>query len=166
MDAYKNACNYVSEYIWVIRNLNFYIINDALYYDLRTRFNLRANMAQSVIKTVIAKYKTIQTNENEWIQPYFKKPQYELVFGEDYSIVKGLFNINTVNGRIKKIPFEVKSMRQYFDGTWKFGTAKLIYKHGKWFLHISCSKEIDLPEKCYINNIVGIDLGVNFTAVS
>ena len=36
-------------------------------------------MAQSVLKTVIARYKTILENQNEWIKPSFKKPQYDLV---------------------------------------------------------------------------------------
>ena len=40
-------------------------------------------MAQSVLKTVIARYKTILENQNEWIKPSFKKPQYDLVWNRD-----------------------------------------------------------------------------------
>jgi IS605 OrfB family transposase len=57
-------------------------------------------------------------------------------------------------------------MEQYFDGTWEFGTAKLVTKHGKWFLHIPMSKEFPELSDADVCNVVGVDLGVNFLAVS
>ncbi|MGF0136179.1 hypothetical protein ACQRC2_13135 [Catenibacterium mitsuokai] len=93
-------------------------------------------MAQSVLKTVIARYKTILENQNEWIKSSFKKPQYDLVWNRDYSLTQNRFSINTLNGRVKLSYFS-DGMSKYFDHTiYKFGTARLVSKHGKYYLHI------------------------------
>ena len=68
---YTKACNYVSDYIFRTHNLKQYSINEALYYDLRQLFGLKSQMAQSVIKTVLARYRTIRSNRNKWIKPSF-----------------------------------------------------------------------------------------------
>jgi IS605 OrfB family transposase len=120
---------------------------------------------QSVIKTVIAKYKSAKSNNHEFNKVVFKKPEYDLVWNRDYSLVKGLFSVNTLQGRMK-VPFRQDNMEQYFDDSWEFGTAKLVYKHGKFFLHIPSTKEIKESLIQDIKNVVGIDLGINFLATS
>ena len=57
-------------------------------------------------------------------------------------------------------------MEPYLDGTWTFGTAKLLSRDGKWYLHIPVSKEIPKLQDSKIRNITGVDLGINFLAVS
>ena len=79
MSVYRDACNYVSDYVFQTHDLKQFSLNKVLYSTLREKFGLKSQMAQSVLKTVIAKYKTILENQNEWIQPAFKKPQYDLV---------------------------------------------------------------------------------------
>ena len=165
MRTYSFACNYVSAYVFRTHELKQAKINKALYYDLRDRFGLRSQMAQSVMKTVVARYKTILENQNEWIQPNFKHPEYDLVWNRDYSLVQGRFSVNTLNGRIK-VQFHDEAMEQYFDGTWEFGTAKLVTKHGKWFLHVPMSKDIPEIADFDVCNVVGVDLGVNFVATA
>ena len=65
LSAYRNACNYVSAHVFRTHDLKQLSLNKALYAHLRERFCLRSQMAQSVIKTVIAKYKTIlETRKN------------------------------------------------------------------------------------------------------
>ena len=85
MHTYKNACNYVSDYVFNTHDLKQFSLNKVLYSNLRDKFNLKSQMAQSVLKTVIARYRTIRENENEWIKPSFRKPQYDLVWNRDYS---------------------------------------------------------------------------------
>ena len=79
MDTYRKACNYVSAYVFRTHDLRQPSLNAALYADLRSRFGLKSQMAQSVLKTVIARFKTVLTNEKSWIKVQFKKPQYDLV---------------------------------------------------------------------------------------
>ena len=59
MSVYRNACNYVSDYVFRTHDLKQFSLNKALYSTLREKFNLKSQMAQSVLKTVIARYKTI-----------------------------------------------------------------------------------------------------------
>lgn len=79
MTVYRDACNYVSEYVFRTHDLKQFSLNKVLYSTLREKFGLKSQMAQSVLKIVIARYKTILENQNEWIRPSFKKPQYDLV---------------------------------------------------------------------------------------
>ena len=166
MSVYRNACNYVSDYVFRTHDLKQFSLNKALYSTLREKFNLKSQMAQSVLKTVIARYKTILENQNEWIKPSFKKPQYDLVWNRDYSLTQNRFSINTLNGRVKLSYFSDR-MSKYFNHTiYKFGTAKLVSKHGKYYLHIPVTYEIEESNISDICNVVGIDRGINFVVAT
>lgn len=162
MSAYSSACNYVADYIFRTHDLKQFSLNKALYSSLRELFGLKSQMAQSVLKTVIARYKTILENQNEWIKPNFKHPEYDLVWNRDYSLTNNCFSVNTLKGRIK-LPYFSKGMEQYFSSDiYKFGTAKLVNKHGKYFLHIPVTYEVEESNLSNICNVVGIDRGINF----
>ena len=166
MSVYRNACNYVSDYVFRTHDLKQFSLNKALYSTLREKFNLKSQMAQSVLKTVIARYKTILENQNEWIKPSFKKPQYDLVWNRDYSLTQNRFSINTLNGRVKLSYFS-DGMSKYFDHTiYKFGTARLVNKHGKYYLHIPVTYEVEESNISDICNVVGIDRGINFVVAT
>lgn len=166
MSVYCAACNYVSDYIFKTHDLKQFSLNKALYVILREKFGLKSQMAQSVLKTVIARYKTILENEKRWIKPKFKKPQYDLVWNRDYSLTKQVFSVNTLDGRIK-LPFYSAGMEQYFDhDMYKFGTAKLVQKHGKYYLHIPVTYEVKESSLADICHVVGIDRGINFVVAT
>lgn len=166
MSAYCDACNYVSDYVFKTHNLSQAQLNKVLYYDLREKYSLKAQMAQSVLKTVIARYKTILEAENKWIKPSFKKLQYDLVWNRDYSLTGGYFSVNTLSGRIK-LAYHPKGMDKYFDPTiYKFGTAKLVNKHGKYYLHIPVTYDVEEFDASKVTNVVGIDRGINFVVAT
>lgn len=166
MSAYCDACNYVSDYVFKTHNLSQAQLNKALYYDLREKYSLKSQMAQSVLKTVIARYKTILEAENKWIKPSFKKPQYDLVWNRDYSLTGGYFSVNTLSGRIK-LAYHPEGMDKYFDPTiYKFGTAKLVNKHGKYYLHIPVTYDVEEFDASKVTNVVGIDRGINFVVAT
>lgn len=166
MSVYCAACNYVSSYIFRTHDLKQFSINKALYFTLREKFGLKSQMAQSVFKTVIARYKTILENQKEWIKPCFKKPQYDLVWNRDYSLTQNCFSVNTLDGRVK-LPYSVKGMSKYFNhDIYKFGTAKLVNRRGKYFLHIPVTYEVEESSISDICNVVGIDRGINFVVAT
>ena len=166
MSVYSAACNYVSNYVFHTHDLKQFSLNKVLYSTLREKFGLKSQMAQSVFKTVIARYKTILENQSEWIQPNFKKPQYDLVWNRDYSLTQNCFSVNTLNGRVK-LPYFDEGMSKYFDHTiYKFGTAKLVNKHGKYFLHIPVTYDVEDSNISDICNVVGIDRGINFVVAT
>lgn len=161
----RKALNYISKYVYDNNCLKQAELNKATYTYLREKFGLKSQMAQSVMKTVIAKYKTNKSNGHDFTLVQFKNLEYDLVSNRDYSLKLGKFSINSLNGRLK-IPYEAKGMEKYFDGSYSFGTAKLVYKYKKYFLHIPMTKEYQQTTPFEINKIVGIDLGINFVATT
>ena len=166
MIAYRDACNYVSAYVFQTHDLKQASVHRHLYRNIRNDYGLRSQMAGSVIKTVIARYKTILSQNKEWIQPVFKKCEYDLVWNRDYSLVMNTFSVNTLNGRLK-LSFYKQGMEQYFNkNLYKFGTAKLVYKHKKFFLHIPVTTSVKECKTEDICNVVGIDRGINFVVTT
>ena len=167
MEQYRQACNHISAYCFDNKCLKREIIHKDLYEKLRTVYGLKSQMACSAIITVISKYKTILETQHTWIQPNFKKPQLDLVWNRDYSLVQGAFSVNTLSGRLK-CPFNSKGRKQYFDkDKYKFGTARLVQDHnGKYYLHIPVTTQVEELQVSDISYVVGIDRGINFLAVS
>ena len=190
-EQYRQACNFVSQYIFDNQFvLQYSALNEKLYHDIRSNFGLKSQMAQSSIKTTIARYKTVRTqlsqnpfrykgNDGEWHyvpknlewlwKPvFFRRPQVDLVRNRDYSFVDGgkTISINTLGERVK-CTFEGEHFADYFvDGSWKFGTAKLVELKGLWYMHISATKEVDDFQTENVRHVVGIDRGLRFLATT
>ena len=187
--AYAEACEYVSGYVFdheFILNAN--TLQGFLYQTVRERYGLKSQMAVSVLKTVVSKYKTVETQlaskpykyiatedgkdvtkyiprTLEWLQEpiHFKRPQADLVHGRDYSFVDNgtALSLNTL-GKRTRVAFDVpECFKGYFDGTWKFGTGKLVKLLGEWYFHIPATKEID-EAAAKPSHIVGLDRGLRF----
>jgi len=161
----KQALNHTSRFSFEHRVVGPLALHKHLYQAIRAVFGLRSQMTQSVFKTVAAKYRLMKSNGVAGTLAVFKKPEYDLVWGRDYALANGQFSLNTLEGRVK-VSFQPEGMERYFDGTWCFGTAKLVVKKGKFYLHIPMSKEVDETDWHRIRNIVGIDVGINFLATS
>ena len=190
MEQYRLACNYVSEYLF---NNNFPLnkneVQKVIYNTIREKFNLKSQMTISCIRSVIARYKTVKTqmarrpykyqdqNTGEWYREVrdltwlhkpisFNRPQVDLQRNRDWSYLSsGQLSINTLDGRVKVDPI-CRGFNQYLDGTWKFGLAKLLKSSGKWYLHISATKEVTDFDKQTVKHVVGLDRGLRFLATS
>lgn len=167
MRAYSAACNYVSGYIFETHDLSRYSVQEKTYYQIREMYGLRSQMAVSCVRTVIAKYRTILENQHQWIRPVFRAPQLDLAWNRDYSINKDMtiFSVNTLEGRFK-VPFYKNGFESCFDSGCKFGTAKLVHKRGKFFLHIPVTYELNELRTEDVCNIVGVDRGIRFLATT
>lgn len=195
MCKYRDACNFISQYIFDHAfELKQSKLNKALYHDLRDKFELKSQMAQSAIKTVIARYKTVKTQlfqhpfrydtgkkdgkgRGIWAQIYrdltwlwqpinFKRPQLDLQRGRDWSYLSATnqLSLNTLNGR-RKVDFVCKGFDQYLDQTrWKFGSLKMLQLRGKWYIHLSATTAIPEFEAEQAVHVVGIDRGLRFLA--
>ena len=185
--AYRDACNYVSQYVF---NHDFVLkqseLQSALYHELRKQFGLKSQMTQSVFKTVIARYKTVQTQLRKqrvwdgykkdnhgkdvpnyinkdlmflWKPIAFKRPQLDLVRNRDYSFKNNMLSMNTINGRIR-VQIHGLSENPYFGGSWTLGTGKVVRSGKHWFFHVSASKEVSDFELGRLKHVVGIDRGL------
>ena len=164
-------------------------LNRALYADIRRQFGLKSQLAQSSIKTTIAKYRAVKqqllqnpyrykdenggwhsiTKTLEWLcKPvFFGRPQVDLVRDRDYSFVDGgkILSISTLGGRVK-CSFFGAHFAAYLDGSCDLGTAKLVELNGLWYLHIPVTKTVEDFKKENVKHVVGIDRGLRFLAVS
>ena len=59
-----------------------------------------------------------------------------------------------------------KEIMQQIGGTYKLGSTELVKKGENYFIHISYSKDIDIPTPDKSFSPVGIDIGINNLAVS
>lgn len=184
---YTKACNYVSR--WIFDHdfvLNQAMINKALYYYLRNAFNLKAQLAQSVIRTVVTCYKTARTQLKQkpfkfysktpqcsfrctrdlyWLKRplKFRTPQADLQRTRDWSFVGDQLSINTLGKRIK-VDYVCKGFNKYLNDGWKLGLAKLIKRNNRWYFCISATKKLPEYQNSQTEHIVGIDRGIRFLA--
>ena len=189
---YMLGCNFVSE--WIFQHgfcINSNEVQKHVYYDLRELFGLKAQMAVSCIKTVTARYQTVDTQMRKnpyrftadgkhysfhrdmtWLQKpiAFKRPQCDLVRNRDYSFVHNKIDghmqlsINTLGKRAVCDFMLPEYMQKFFDGSWSLGTAKLVELNDIWYLHTSATKNIDEFERGDVKHVVGIDRGLRFLA--
>lgn len=186
-EAFRQGCNFVSEYVF--NNgfpMNTTTLVKLLYNDLRSKFGLKSQMAQSCVRIVIARYRSVQTQlrkeyvwdgykkdnhgkqvknyvpktlEYLWYPIEFKRPQLDLVRNRDYSYKNdGTMTLNTIHGRVIVTPI-FNGWEQYFDGSWTLGTAKVLKSGKHWYLHIAVTKEVEKPE-FKSSHVVGIDRGL------
>ena len=163
MKTYLAACNYVSDYVYTTKDVHAMSVQKAVYRTIRNYFSLPAQMACAVCRIVTGSYKTILSNKQPWTKVTYKHGFYDLSWNRDYSLKKDIFSIGTLQGRLK-LQFYKKGLEHYFDGNSKFGAAKVICKKGKFYLLVSVKRSI--PDFTPITNLVGIDRGINFVAVS
>lgn len=166
MRAYSDACNHVSHYIYTTKDLSQASVQKHTYDVCRSAYGLPSQMACNVVRTVIGSYKTNKTNGYEWTECKYNVPQMTLSWNRDYSLNADKFSVGTLHGRIK-VDYAKSAMEQYFDKTvFRFGTAKVVYKHGKFFLHISVSHDVDKLQNSDVCNVVGHDRGIRFITTS
>ena len=184
--VYRQACNYVSEYIYNNSfDLNSNNLNRSLYHIVRELFQLNSQLTQSVFRTVTARYITVRTQllqkpykykdvnnqwkyeqrTLEWLQKpiKFSRIQADLVRGSNYSFLNDgtILSLTTLNKRTK-MSFAKSHFKEYFDNNWTFGTAKLVKLKKIWYLHIPVSKYFEEFSKKNIRHVVGIDRGLRF----
>ena len=133
-------------------------------------FGLGAQMAQSVLRIVVARYKSLESSGHPWTQIVFRVPCADLVQGRDYSFPKDCVSVGSVRGR-QRMPYNTKGMERFFaSSVFKFGTAQIIHKKIRkqelWFLHIPVTFEVPDCDKQTPAAIVGCDLGINFTVTA
>ncbi len=112
-----------------------------------------------MIKTVIARYKSMLTHGHSWTRVQFTKPALDLVFNRDYSWKAGGFSLTTFEGRVP-VSFAISGMDRLFDGTWQMGTAHLVHCHSRWFGHIPMTKDVAETDLMEIRQVIGLDFGI------
>lgn len=166
-DRYLKACDLVSRWCRANRDLKQRHVQDGTYAYLRGGLGLPSQMAISATRRVIGNYRTIKENHvSTWATrkvPRYTSPGYDLVWNRDYSILPdGRLSLNTLQGRIK-LDLDWAHVPERFRKS-RFGTARIMPRNGKWMLIVPMT--IDIGDPMDPRNVMGVDLGMRFLAVS
>ena len=134
-DAYRDACNYVSNLAFHQGEYNRINLQKMSYTYLRSELGLKSQMAISVTRTVAGKYSPEKRADlNKPVS--FSISQCDFVANRDWSIniSKGIVSLNTLDKRIK-VPFSAKGYERYINESTRFGGAKLVISKNKAYLY-------------------------------
>jgi putative transposase len=185
--AYRDALNCVSRYSFehgkISSNLG---LHKGTYQEVRATFNLPSQMTCSVMREVAASYKGLwtKTKQNAAARkaghtkkrykgldkpPTFVSPTLTYQYGKDYGFkVNQQVSLLTLDGRMvvsyQGYDEHIKLLK---EGT-SIGTAKLWYDtpHKRYFLLVSFEAEKPDPTPDQHTQIIGVDVGIRYLAVT
>jgi IS605 OrfB family transposase len=151
LESVNDAANYISERAWETKTFRQYDLHRLLYYDIRSRFALTAQIVVRVLAKVADAYKldrkTPRTFNRHGSIAYDKR----ILSWKPTDV-----SIWTVNGRLK-IAFVAGSKQAELLQS-RSGEADLIYRNGDFYLHQVC--EVEEPPADDPSEFLGVDLGI------
>lgn len=154
---FNEACDYIAEIAFSIRSASKFKLQTKLYYDVRHKFGLSAQLTIRAIAKTCEAYK-----RDKKIKPTFK-PEGAIVYDQRILSWKGLEKVSmvTLKGRIE-IPVLLGTYQKERLNRIR-GQADLIYREGKFYLAVV----VDAPEpsKFAVTDVLGVDLGIVNLAV-
>ena len=167
MKAYTNAFNFVCQVGFDKKNFNGVSLHKLTYRQSREDFNLPSQLAiSSRMKATEAIKSTLIRTKNKKLGscPQSKLCSIRLdVHSYSLFIKKKMVSILTLSGR-ERYSLDISKYHQDYFSDWKSGSADLIVKDNKVYLHISFSK--DIPDIKPTEKLLGIDRGINNLAVT
>jgi IS605 OrfB family transposase len=152
MRKFNEACDYISVAARQNGCTSKYALQKLVYYDVKSRFGLTAQMVIRAISKVIEAYKRDRTKLCQF------KPFGAVTYDQRILRLKGLDTANlwTVQGR-QNIPFVVGEYQKQHLPRVK-GQADLVLVDGSFYL----LAVVDVPEppKRMTKDVIGIDLGI------
>jgi putative transposase len=153
MERFNEACNYISEVAWLNRSFGKIRLQKILYYEVREKFGLSAQMVVRAVGKVSESYKIDRSVQHTF------KPHGAVVYDQRNLTIKGADRVSilTLEGRTL-VPIAYGEYRTLDQNRIK-GQADLIYLDGIFYLMLV----IDIPEEKQIENpdgTIGVDLGV------
>jgi IS605 OrfB family transposase len=185
--AYRDALNAVSRYAFEQRKTsNVTKLHKGMYAELRMCYHLPSQLACSVERQVAATYKGLWTKLLKNVEhrrkkitkkcfqgldkpPKYTSPTVQYTYERDYTFqCDSKVSIGTLNGRIS-IPYKGydKHTALIRQGA-TIGDAKLWYDQPKKQFYLLVSLSIDLAEPTceHFTEVVGVDVGVRYLAVT
>ncbi len=185
--AYRDALNAVSRYAYVQgKTSNVTRLHKGMYAELRARYRLPSQLACSVERQVAATYKGLWTKLKKNVEhrhakltkkrfkgldqpPRYSSPTVQYTYERDYTFQRdSRVSIGTLNGRIS-IAYQgyekhITLIRQRAT----IGDAKLWYDKARKTFYLLVSLSIDVPEPTHeqFNEVVGVDVGIRYLAVT
>jgi IS605 OrfB family transposase len=152
MLAFNDACTWIAAYAFGERMFSKFALQKAIYYEVRARFNLSAQLAIRAIAKVVEAYK-----RDKKVCISFQ-PHGAVVYDERILSFQGLelASLTTLSGRVL-VPIQMGDYQrvQFHRGK---GQADLVLREGQFYLLVT----IETPEEPPIDSerFIGVDLGI------
>lgn len=164
LERANEACRYISDYAHKSGEHSKYKLQEAVYHEVRERFDLAAQMTIRALGKVADAYKTSPDAHNQFdIRGGFPYDSRILSFYTDRQEV----SIWTLGGR-ERIEYKVGENHRALLEQDK-GEADLVYRNGMFFLLVSCqmpSANLSDEDIEAIDGYLGVDRGVNNIATT
>lgn len=153
LERANEACDWISGQAWESETVAQYKLHDAVYHDVRERFELASQMTIRAIGKVADTYKTNPDTRNRFSIrggfPYGSRVLTYYTEREEVSIwtLSGRERIGYVCGERQRRMLESQQ-----------GESDLVYHRGKFYLLATCNVEEPDPED--MDDVLGIDLGI------
>ena len=166
MTAFRDACQYISICIQRGAPVNRGRLHRRYYRNLREKFHLPSQMAQSVIRVVIGVYRSLKSAQKMDCIPTFRRLQAQFQYNRDWSFSKGLVSLRTLKARrrFRFVSGNHQQKKYLDDPEWKYGGARLIERKGCFYLHITVEKKTPLLANAVTP--IGIDRGIRALVVA
>jgi IS605 OrfB family transposase len=153
LEIANNACNYISEQAWEHKTFRQFPLHKLVYYDVREKYLLSAQVVERCISKVADSYKT-----GHKITRAFRL--YGAIAFDDrilrWHIESREVSIWTVNGR-QHIPFVCgKRQEELLQG--RRGESDLSLINGEFYLLATC--DVESPEPIDVHDVLGCDFGI------
>ena len=153
LERANEACNWISEMAWQHQNFKQPSLHKVVYYEVRQRFELTAQMAVRAIAKVVDAYKV-----DKRVMRIFRKhgafPYDDRILS--WNIKARTVSIWTVNGR-KTMAYQ-SGPRQDVLLANRQGESDLVYHRGQFYLAATCNA--DNPAPSDVDDFLGVDLGI------
>lgn len=185
--AYRDALNFVSRYAFAQGKISSNErLQKEIYYEVRTRFGLPAQMTCNVPRQVAATYKGLWTKLKQNLvhrkaghtkkrykgldqPPKFVSPTLTYNYGYDYSFKTGQqVSILTLQGRIILPYWGYDRHVVLIQHGAHIGAAKLWYDkpHKQYYLLVSLELSVPDPTPDALPDLAGVDVGQRYMAVT
>jgi len=152
VERFNAACDSIAEVAHRERCANKVVLQRVVYYDIRQRFGLSAQMTVRAISKVVEAYK-----RDKNVRPTFR-PLGAVPYDQRIMSWKGVEHVSllTLSGRAL-IPVRFGAY-QAARLDRRQGQADLVYRDGTWFLYVT----VDTPEPPPVEpeDYLGVDLGI------
>jgi putative transposase len=185
--AYRDSLNFVSQYAFVHGKMsNKVALQNGTYDEIRTRFHLPSQMACSVPRQVGATYKTLwsKVKQNALARsaghtkkrykgldqaPKYVSPTLTYQYRKDYSFKKDHHvSVLTLSGRVIVAYTGYDEHTRLIGSGAVIGAAQLWYDKPKkrFYLLVSLEAETEDPTPQTHKQVVGVDVGLRYLAVT
>jgi len=157
MHRFNKACNEIADTVFQMRKANKVEVHHAVYYDIRRKYGLSAQLTVRAISKVVEAYK-----RDKSIKPQFR-PDGAIVYDQRILSWKGLeaVSIITLQGR-QIVPIVIGNyQRPRLDRV--RGQADLIFVNGIFYLGVVV--EVTEEPQYKPQGVLGVDIGIKYLAV-